>query len=163
VGVATQNPVLRERYHGQADHVVNFFTFIAEEVRGYLAQLGFRSLDEAIGAVERLRIDEDRAAASGLDLDLESILTVPTDLSGPVSRDFAGELDLRLREAAEDAIVGGRPVRIGSRIENTDRSAGTLLGHHITRTHGERGLPEDTIVLELDGTAGQSLGAYLPA
>ena len=173
VGVATQNPVLRERYHGQADHVVNFFTFIAEEVRGYLAQLGFRSLDEAIGAVERLRIDEDRAAASGLDLDLESILTVPTDLSGsttgarkcagPVNRDFAGELDLRLLEAAEDAIVGGRPVRIGSRIENTDRSAGTLLGHHITRTHGERGLPEDTIVLELDGTAGQSLGAYLPA
>src|SRR5699024_12431478 len=82
VGVATQNPVLRERYHGQADHVVNFFTFSAEEVRGYLAQLGFRSLDEALGAVERLRIDEDRAAASGLDLDLESILTVPTDLSG---------------------------------------------------------------------------------
>src|SRR5699024_11481204 len=70
---------------------------------------------------------------------------------------------LRLLEAAEDAIVAGRPVRIGSRIENTDRSAGTLLGHHITRAHGARGLPEDTIVLELAGTAGQSLGAYLPA
>jgi glutamate synthase (NADPH/NADH) large chain len=111
VGVATQNPVLRERYQGQADHVVNFFTFIAEEVRGYLAQLGFRSLDEAIGAVERLRIDQERAAASGLDLDLESILTVPADLNGstegprkcagPVIRDFAGELDLRLLDQAE--------------------------------------------------------------
>ncbi|WP_220087765.1 glutamate synthase-related protein, partial [Burkholderia multivorans] len=82
VGVATQNPVLRSRYQGQADHVVNFFTFIAEEVRGYLAQLGFRSLDEAIGAVERLRIDEERAEASGINLHLDQILTVPGDLSG---------------------------------------------------------------------------------
>src|SRR5699024_5383877 len=148
VGVATQNPVQRQRYHGQADHVVNFFAFMAEEERGYLAQLGFRSLDDAIGADERLRIDEDRAAASGLDLDLESILTVPTGLSGSpagarrcaglVIRDVAGELGLRRLDAAEDAIVAGRPVRFGSRIENTDRSAGTLLGHYITRAHGGR-------------------------
>ncbi|WP_209373148.1 glutamate synthase large subunit [Brevibacterium renqingii] len=172
VGIATQNPVLRERYRGQADHVVNFFTFIAEEVRGHLAQLGFRTLDEAIGAVERLRIDVERAAATGLHLDLQSILTVPADPSGsttgarkgsgPVTRDFAGELDPRLLEQAGEAIATGRPVTISSRIENTDRSVGTLLGHHVTRSHAARGLPEDTIRLELGGTAGQSLGAYLP-
>src|SRR5699024_1581379 len=80
--------------------------------------------------------------------------------AGPVIRDFAGELDLRLLEAAEDAIVAGRPVRIGSRIETTDRSAGTLLGHHITRTHGERGLPEATIVLERAGLSGGTISVH---
>ncbi|MGO0602841.1 glutamate synthase large subunit [Brevibacterium linens] len=172
VGVATQNPKLRERFHGQADHVVNFFTFIAEEVRAYLAALGLRSLDEAIGAVERLSIDEERAAATGLDLDLASILKVPVDLHGssdvarkcgqPVDRDFADELDLRLLEQARDAISEGTETTITAAIENTDRSAGTLLGHHVTLAHGQAGLPEHTIRLELRGTAGQSLGAYLP-
>ncbi|MGO1291303.1 MAG: glutamate synthase subunit alpha, partial [Brevibacterium linens] len=167
-----QNPKLRERFHGQADHVVNFFTFIAEEVRAYLAALGLRSLDEAIGAVERLSIDEERAAATGLDLDLASILKVPVDLHGssdvarkcgePVDRDFADELDLRLLEQARDAISEGTETTITSAIENTDRSAGTLLGHHVTLAHGQAGLPEHTIRLELRGTAGQSLGAYLP-
>ncbi|MGO2860020.1 MAG: glutamate synthase large subunit [Brevibacterium sp.] len=173
VGVATQNPVLRQRYQGQADHVVNFFTFIAEEVRGYLAHLGFRSLDEAIGAVERLRIDEERAQRSGLALDLSQILTVPADLhgntegarkcAGPVRRDFADELDPRLLEQAREAIDTGVPVTITSEIANTDRSVGTLLGHHVTLAHADRGLPADTIRLQLHGTAGQSLGAYLPS
>ncbi|TSI17853.1 glutamate synthase large subunit [Brevibacterium aurantiacum] len=172
VGVATQNPKLRERFHGQADHVVNFFTFIAEEVRGYLAQLGLRSLDEAIGAVERLRIDEKRAEASGLDLDLASILTVPEDVHGntavlrkrttEVNRDFAGELDLRLLAEAGESIESGAQVTITSAIENTDRSVGTLLGHNVTLAHAEAGLPEHTIRLDLHGTAGQSLGAFLP-
>lgn len=172
VGVATQNPKLRERFHGQADHVVNFFTFIAEEVRGYLAQLGLRSLDEAIGAVERLRIDEKRAEASGLDLDLASILTVPEDVHGntevprkrttEVNRDFAGELDLRLLAEAGESIESGATVTITSAIENTDRSVGTLLGHNVTLAHAEAGLPEHTIRLDLHGTAGQSLGAFLP-
>ncbi|MCM1012510.1 MULTISPECIES: glutamate synthase large subunit [unclassified Brevibacterium] len=172
VGVATQNPLLRSRYTGQADHVVNFFTFIAEEVRGYLAQLGFRTLDEAIGAVERLRVDEDRARESGLDLDLSTILTVPGNLSGDTSvarkcagqvfRDFHGELDPQLLEQAREAIETKSPVTISSTVVNTDRSVGTLLGHHVTRAHADRGLPEDTIRLELHGTAGQSLGAYLP-
>ncbi|RAA69521.1 glutamate synthase subunit alpha, partial [Burkholderia multivorans] len=147
-------------------------TFIAEEVRGYLAQLGFRSLDEAIGAVERLRIDEERAEASGLNLHLDQILTVPGDLSGDVSvnrkstgqvfRTFAGEVDLTFLEQAEDAIATKAPVTISASVVNTDRSVGTLLGHHVTKTWAERGLPEDTIRLELHGTAGQSLGAYLP-
>ena len=172
VGVATQNPKLRERFHGQADHVVNFFTFIAEEVRGYLAALGLRSLDEAIGAVERLRVDEERAAASGLDLDLESILKVPADVHGRtdverkcstgVDRDFAEELDLRLLAQAREAITSGNELTITSAIENTDRSVGTLLGHHVTLEHADAGLPEHTIRLDLHGTAGQSLGAYLP-
>ena len=172
VGVATQNPKLRERFHGQADHVVNFFTFIAEEVRGYLAQLGLRSLDEAIGAVERLRIDADRAAASGLDLDLTPILTVPTDLDGsPASarvsrtrtpRDFTGELDDRLLEQAGEEITAGTPVHLNAEVANTDRSVGTLLGHRVTQAHGGDGLPSGTVRVSLNGTAGQSLGAFLP-
>lgn len=172
VGVATQNPKLRERFRGQADHVVNFFTFIAEEVRGYLAELGLRTLDEAIGAVERLRIDEEQERASGLNLDLASILKVPEDIHGNttaarkcttgVDRDFAGELDLRLLAEAEESIRSGTEVTITSAIENTDRSVGTLLGHHVTRAHADRGLPEHTIRLKLHGTAGQSLGAFLP-
>ncbi|UVI34477.1 glutamate synthase large subunit [Brevibacterium spongiae] len=172
VGVATQNPQLRERFHGQADHVVNFFTFIAEEVRGYLAQLGLRSLDEAIGAVERLRIDEQRAAASGLDLDLAPILTVPTDIHGDTAsvrtsgnrspREFAGELDLELLQQAEDAIIAGSPIEITTQVENTHRSVGTLLGHRVTTAHGGSGLPTGTVRVRLHGTAGQSLGAFLP-
>jgi glutamate synthase (NADPH/NADH) large chain len=172
VGVATQNPKLRERFAGQADHVVNFFTFIAEEVRAHLARLGLRSLDEAIGAVERLRIDEERAAASGLGLDLAPILTVPTDIHGEPARvrtsrnrsprDFTGELDVDLLRRAESSIGASTPIELSASIGNTDRSVGTLLGHKVTMAHGGNGLPAGTVRVNLHGTAGQSLGAFLP-
>ncbi|WP_309130161.1 glutamate synthase large subunit [Brevibacterium sp.] len=172
VGVATQNPVLRERFHGKAEHVVNFFTFLATEVRELLAELGFRSLDEAIGAVEHLAIDPDRARALAPELDLTPILQSPRPVSGAapirrsaerVHRDFSAELDARLLEQVGDAVRSGLPVRVSAEVVNTDRSVGTLLGHHLTLAHAEAGLSDDTITVDLHGTAGQSLGAFLPA
>jgi glutamate synthase (NADPH/NADH) large chain len=122
VGVATQNPKLRERFHGQADHVVNFFTFIAEEVRAYLAALGLRSLDEAIGAVERLSIDEERAAATGLDLDLASILKVPTSTStaAPTSHEMRRTRHRGLRRRARPPTARTGPRRPSRGRETTD-------------------------------------------
>jgi len=169
VGVATQNPVLRERFSGTPEFVVNFFEFLAEEVREYLAELGFRSLDEAIGRTELL--DIDRAVhhwkADGLDLrpilegpvfaeDVPRIKTVEQDHE--IDEHFDNEL-IRL---SGDALEHGGPVRIDLPVRNTARAVGTMLGHEVTLRHGEEGLATDTIDVTLTGSAGQSLGAFLP-
>jgi len=169
VGVATQNPVLRERFTGTPEFVVNFFEFLAEEVREYLAELGFRSLDEAIGRTELL--DIDRAVhhwkADGLDLrpilegpvfadDVPRIKTVEQDHE--IDEHFDNEL-IRL---SGDALEHGGPVRIDLPVRNTARAVGTMLGHEVTLRHGEEGLATDTIDVTLTGSAGQSLGAFLP-
>ena len=170
VGVATQNPELRSRFAGKPEFVVNFFEFIAEEVREHLAQLGFRSLEEAIGHVEML---DTRAAvshwkASGLDLTpiLESPSVAPgASLHQSVAQDHGLDraLDKELIALCAPALESGEPVRAQLSIRNVNRTVGTMLGAEVTRRHGGAGLPEGTIDLTFTGSAGQSFGAFLPA
>lgn len=170
VGVATQNPELRERFTGQADHVVNFFTFIAEEVRELLAQLGYRSIDEAVGDTAALDIDEAISHWKAEGLDLTPILrgpqfdeTHPRRCSSQQTHDIEAHFDHFLIAAADDALERREPVAIESSVRNVDRAVGTLLGHEVTRRYGAAGLPAHTIDVTLTGAAGQSLGAFLPA
>ncbi|MFF7649806.1 glutamate synthase large subunit [Streptomyces sp. NPDC007983] len=174
VGIATQNPVLRERYSGQAEFVVNFFRFIAEEVRELLAELGFRTLDEAIGHAELL--DTSRAVrhwkAQGLDLG--PLLYVPELPDGAVRHQvveqdhgLAKALDNELIKLAADALnadsaEAAQPVRAQVAIRNINRTVGTMLGHEVTRKFGGAGLPDDTIDITFTGSAGQSFGAFVP-
>ena len=167
VGVATQNPALREKFDGKAEFVVNFFEFIAEEVREYLSQLGFRTLEEAIGHVEKLdsRPAVNHWKASGLDLS-PILARVDTDspLHSTTTQDHGlGEsLDVKLIELARQAIEQGTPVKEETNVRNVDRTVGTVLGHVVTKATKGAGLPDDTIDITLTGTAGQSFGAFLP-
>lgn len=169
VGVATQNPELRQRYTGKAEFVVNFFEFIAEEVRSYLASLGFRSLDEAIGEVGL--IDPSEAVqhwkAEGLDLTpvLSETPTWEDDHRSQVrSQDHSLEkaLDNTLIQLCEGALEYKEPLQLELPIRNVNRTVGTMLGHEITRRYGAVGLPQDTIDITFTGSAGQSFGAFLP-
>jgi len=169
VGVATQNPVLREKFAGKPEFVENFFRFIATEVREYLAQLGFKTLDEAIGHSEIL--DTRKAIshwkASGLDLtpilhkveiDKDASLHQTTTQDHGLSK----ALDNKLIEICQPALQKGDLVRAQVEIRNVNRTVGTMLGSQITRKFGGQGLPEGTIELTFNGTAGQSFGAFIP-
>ena len=169
VGVATQDPELRKKFSGTPEFVVNFFEFIAEEVRELLAELGFRSLDEAIGHSEALDLSGaiDHWKADGLDL--SPILYVPPLLEGEERRHTTGQdhkleeaLDARLLPQAQSTIDGGEPVTITTPIQNVHRSVGTQLGFHLTSKHGAEGLPDESIVVDATGSAGNSLGAFVP-
>lgn len=170
VGVATQNPVLRERFSGKPEFVVNFMEFIAEEVREYLAELGFRSLDEAVGHNELLDVNGavEHWKASGLDL--APILEGPvfaSDVPRRAMRTQDHELDqhfdVQLIERAQDVIAHGGHIAIDLPIRNTERAVGTMLGNRVTLAHGANGLPSGSIEVNLTGSAGQSFGAFLPA
>ncbi|GHF06613.1 glutamate synthase [Amycolatopsis deserti] len=170
VGVATQSPELRKRYTGQAEHVVNYFKFVAQEVRELLAELGFRTLDEAIGRADVLDTDEavDHWKASGLDL--KPIFEMPTETPyGGARRKIREQdhglehaLDRTLIQLSEAALEDAHPVRLELPVRNVNRTVGTLLGSEITRRYGGEGLPDGTIHIRLVGSAGQSLGAFLP-
>jgi len=174
VGIATQNPTLRSRYSGKAEYVVNFFEFIAEEVRELLAELGFRTLEEAVGHAELL--DTSRAVdhwkAQGFDL--APLLHVPELPDGAVLHQATAQdhglekaLDNQLIKLAADALQAdtaeaAQPVRAQIAIRNTNRTVGTMLGHEVTKKFGGAGLPDDTIDLTFTGSAGQSFGAFVP-
>jgi glutamate synthase (NADPH/NADH) large chain len=168
VGVATQNPILRSRFTGQAQHVVNFFMFLAEEVREYLAALGFRSLDEAIGHSELL--DANRAInhwkADGLDL--TPILAAPAPSSGPLRRftlqdhELEKHFDHQLIALSTSALEDAQSVVIELPINNTAQAVGTMLGHEVTKRYASEGLPTGTIDIRVSGSAGQSFGAFIP-
>ena len=169
VGVATQNPVLREKFTGKPEFVENFFRFIATEVREYLAELGFKSLDEAIGHSEIL--DTRKAIshwkASGLDLspilhkvDIDKNASLHQTTTQDHGLDKA--LDNKLIEICQPALLKGDLVRAQFEIRNVNRTVGTMLGSQITRKYGGQGLPEGTIELTFNGTAGQSFGAFIP-
>jgi len=169
VGVATQNPELRSRFDGHADFVVNFFEFVAQEVREYLAQLGFRTLEDAVGRVEVLRTRKaiEHWKAQGLDLSpiLHQVeLPEGAPLHAVTTQDHGLEdkLDSQLLQIAEPALARGELVRADLTVRNVDRTVGTILGHHVTKATLGKGLPENTIDLTLRGTAGQSFGAFLP-
>jgi len=170
VGVATQNPVLRERFSGQPEFVETFFEFIAQEVRELLAQLGFRSLDEAIGHAELLDVERAVNHWKARGLDLEPILHVPSLPEGTPRRQMieqdhglAQALDIQLIELCAPALERGEPVRAALTIRNVNRTVGTMLGSEVTRRHGGAGLPDETIDLTFTGSAGQSFGAFVPA
>jgi glutamate synthase (NADPH/NADH) large chain len=167
VGVATQNPELRKRFSGKPEFIVNFFEFLAQEVREYLAALGFRSMAEAVGHAELL----DAARAVGhwkaAGLDLSKVLHVPAqagDRHCTTSQDHGLEkaLDNTLILLAEGALEHGTPVRLELPVRNVNRTVGTMLGSEVTRRWGGGGLPDDTIDVSLAGSAGQSFGAFLP-
>ncbi len=169
VGIATQNPVLRERYSGQAEYVVTFFEYVAQEVRELLAELGFRSLDEAIGHAEVLDATEavDHWKAQGLDI--APIFHVPQLPEGAVRHCVSAQdhgldkaLDNELVEICEPALERGEPVRAQLEIRNVNRTVGTILGHELTKRYRGEGLPDGTIDLTFTGSAGQSFGAFVP-
>ncbi|MGN8025784.1 glutamate synthase large subunit [Microbacterium sp. 22242] len=169
VGVATQNPVLRERFTGKPEFVVNFMEFIAEEVREHLAALGFRSLEEIVGRADLLRTDAAIRHWKADGLDLTPMLegpAFPADEPRRSRRTQDHELDKHfdapLLEQAREAIERGTPISFDLPIRNTERAVGTMLGHAVTTRHGADGLPDGTIDIALHGTAGQSLGAFLP-
>ncbi|MFI0709260.1 glutamate synthase large subunit [Streptomyces inhibens] len=174
VGIATQNPALRERFNGKAEYVVNFFEFIAEEVRELLAELGFRSLEEAVGHAELLDTAKavDHWKAQGLDL--APLLHVPELPEGAVRHQITVQdhglekaLDNELIKLAADALSAdtaeaAQPVRAQVAVRNINRTVGTMLGHEVTKKFGGAGLPDDTIDITFTGSAGQSFGAFLP-
>ncbi|MEU8037333.1 glutamate synthase large subunit [Streptosporangium sp. NPDC049078] len=169
VGVATQNPELRKRFTGKPEFVVNFFEFVAEEIREYLAALGFRSIDEAVGHAELLDTTpaENHWKASGLDL--APILHQPelpegASLRRTVEQDhgLAKALDNTLIQLAEGALKGGSRVTLDLPIRNVNRTVGTMLGHEVTKRYGGAGLPDNTIDVRFTGSAGNSFGAFLP-
>ncbi|MFD8954557.1 glutamate synthase large subunit [Streptomyces xanthophaeus] len=174
VGIATQNPVLRDRFSGKPEFVVNFFEFIAEEVREILAELGFRTLEEAVGHAELLDTTKAVAHWKAQGLDLEPLFYVPELPEGAVrhaliEQDHGLEkaLDNELIKLAADALnadsaEAAQPVRAQVAIRNINRTVGTMLGHEVTKKFGGAGLPDDTIDLTFTGSAGQSFGAFVP-
>ncbi|HSP53744.1 MAG TPA: glutamate synthase-related protein, partial [Cryobacterium sp.] len=170
VGVATQNPELRKRFTGKAEHVVNFFEFIAQEVREYLAELGFRSLDEAIGHREVLDVNGALTHWKASGLDLSPILVGPDFSAGeprqsgrPQEHELELHFDNELIRQSASVLEHGGQVSITLPIRNTERAVGTMLGHEVTVRHGENGLPSGSIDVTLTGSAGQSFGAFLPS
>ncbi|MDG4861795.1 glutamate synthase large subunit [Streptomyces sp. T-3] len=174
VGIATQNPTLRDRFTGKPEFVVNFFEFIAEEVRELLAELGFRTIEEAVGHAELL--DTERAVShwKAQGLDLEPLFHVPDLPEGAVRHQLIAQdhglekaLDNELIKLAADALAANsvedaQPVRARVAIRNINRTVGTMLGHEVTKKFGGAGLPEDTVDITFTGSAGQSFGAFVP-
>jgi glutamate synthase (NADPH) large chain len=169
VGVATQNPELRKRFSGKPEFVVNFFEFIAEEVRELLAQLGFRSIEEAIGHAEVLDTSKAVAHWKAHGLDLSPIFHVPTTpYAGQANFNTKAQdhglqhaLDNLLIERAAPALERGDAVAIETTVRNVNRTVGTMLGHEVTKRYPQ-GLPDGTIDISMTGSAGQSFGAFLP-
>jgi glutamate synthase (NADPH/NADH) large chain len=169
VGIATQNPELRARFSGKPEFVTNFFEFIAEEVREYLAAMGFRSIQEAVGHVEFIDAVEavDHWKAEGLDI--SPLLAVPENpynqtMHHSVLQEHGLDeaLDMQLIAASTAALEKGTPVQLSFPIRNVNRTVGTMLGSALTKKWGGAGLPDATIAIEFTGSAGQSFGAFVP-
>ncbi len=167
VGVATQDPVLRKRFTGQPEHVINYFFFVAEELRQIMADMGFRTMEEMIGRVDRIDMRQaiDHWKAQGIDLG--KLLHVVDTKGAPLHRTEGQDhgldkaLDQVLIASAEPALERQEPVRIEQEVRNVNRTVGTMLSGEIARRHGHEGLPDNTIQLRLTGVAGQSFGAWL--
>ncbi len=170
VGVATQNPVLRERFNGKPEFVENFFMFIAEEVRELMAQLGFRTINEMVGQVGALDTTKAGEHWKAHKLDLTPVLYEPEsafmnqDLYCSSRQDHGLDkaLDQQLITQSREALDSGSPVRFSTKITNVNRTVGTMLGHEVTKAYGGQGLPDGTIDITFDGSAGNSFGAFVP-
>ena len=169
VGIATQDPELRKQFTGQPEFIENFFRFVAEDVRRHMAALGFRTMDEMIGRVDRINFKPALSHWKASGLDLSQILhqpAVPADAPRRcvIAQDHGLDtaLDNQLIAASRDAIERGQPVELHYPIRNVHRTVGTMLGSEITRRYGAAGLPDDRITINFTGSAGQSFGAFLP-
>ena len=168
VGVATQDPVLRKRFTGQPEHVINYFFFVAEELREIMAKLGFRTLNEMTGRVDKLDMLHAIHHWKAKGVDLTRLLHQAQPKPGVAiyncetqNHNLQTALDHDLITAAAPAIESGQPVRLERKVRNVDRTVGAMLSGEVARRHGHAGLPEDTIVVRFEGTAGQSFGAFL--
>jgi glutamate synthase (NADPH/NADH) large chain len=167
VGIATQRPELRARFSGQPENVVKFFWFIGEQVRQLMAKLGYRTMDEMIGQTERLEMRKSINHWKASSIDLSDLLyrpDLPHDVRNTGKQDHGLEkaLDMQLLELAAPALERGEKVQIELPIENINRTVGTILGSEVSRKYGLEALPDKTIEIEFTGSAGQSLGAWLP-
>ncbi len=168
VGVATQDPALRKKFTGQPEHVVNYFFFVAEEVRELMAQMGIRKFEDLIGRSDLLDVRKGITHWKAKGLDFSKIFHQPK-VAGEVARrhvesqdhELGKALDNELIAQAKEALDGQRVVTIETRICNVNRSVGTMLSHEVAKRYGNAGLPDDTIRVKLRGTAGQSFGAFL--
>jgi glutamate synthase (ferredoxin) len=170
VGVATQDPELRKRFSGKPEYVVTFFRFLAQEVREYMARLGFRTMDEMIGRADKLDFKPALAHWKARGLDLSTILYQP-DMPPEVARHRVRPQDHALEKSLDattiipacgEAIEHAKPVTLSLPIRNVNRTVGTMLGYHVTKRWGGAGLPDDTIRIDFTGSAGQSFGAFVP-
>ncbi|KAF8905962.1 NADPH-dependent glutamate synthase [Gymnopilus junonius] len=169
VGIATQDPQLRAKFAGQPEQVINFFYYLAEELRGYMAKLGFRTINEMVGRADMLKVNEKLRTPKTAHLDLSAILK-PAWQMRPGAATYRVRqqdhklyirLDNKFIDESEPALTKGLPVHIECDVVNTDRALGTSLSHRISKLYGEEGLPKDTIHIQMKGSAGQSLGAFL--
>ncbi|KAI0013300.1 glutamate synthase [Xylariaceae sp. FL0662B] len=169
VGIATQDPELRKKFTGTPEHVINFFYYVANELRAIMAQLGFRTINEMVGHVECLKVRDDLRTNKTSNIDLSLILTPAHKLRPGVAtfnvrkqdHRLYVRLDNKLISEAELTLDKGLPSRIECDIVNTDRAMGTSLSYHISKRYGEAGLPMDTVHVNIKGSAGQSFGAFL--
>jgi len=168
VGIATQDPELRKRFTGQPEHVINFFFYIAEQMRQYMAELGFRTVDKMVGRVDMLDVQPAVNHWKARGIDLSAVLHNP-ELPGRVARHcvqaqdhgLQTALDYKLMEQAKPALENRTPVEMEFPIRNVHRTVGAMLSGEIARRYGSEGLPDDTIRVRLTGSAGQSFGAFL--
>ncbi|OLZ39671.1 glutamate synthase subunit alpha [Natrinema saccharevitans] len=165
VGVATQREDLRKRFPGEPEHVINYMTFIAQELREIMAELGYETIDEMIGQVDALAQRDDVDHPKARNVDLSEVLADPgSEVRRKIreqDHELEDQLDRDLIEAAADAIEDQEPVALETEVTNVDRTVGAMLSNRITDRYGEPGLPEDTITVDVEGTAGQSFGAFL--
>ena len=165
VGVATQDENLRQRFPGEPQHVINYMTFIAQELREIMAELGFEAVEEMIGRVDVLRQRDDVEHERAQKLDLSAVLAEPAGddryKTEPQTHEIDGALDWDLIEGASDAIATGEPVHLDREISTVNRAVGATLSNRISKRHGTDGLADDTITVNFGGTAGQSFGAFL--
>jgi len=170
VGVATQDPALREKFTGKPEYVVNYFRMIAQEVREWMSKLGFRTIDEMVGRMDRLDVKKAIEHWKAKKLDLADMLKMPKAAAGVGTRKMEEQdhglikaLDNALIGMANDALESRKPVEINLPIRNANRTVGTMLGAEVTRRYGADGLPDNTIRINFKGSAGQSFGAFMPS
>ncbi|KIL69620.1 hypothetical protein M378DRAFT_97356 [Amanita muscaria Koide BX008] len=169
VGIATQDPQLRAKFAGQPEQVINFFYYLAEELRGYMAKLGFRTINEMVGRADMLKVNEKLRTPKTTHLDLSQILKPAWQMRpGAATYRVRSQdhklyirLDNKFIDESEPALTKGLPVHIECDVTNTDRALGTSLSYRVSKQYGEEGLPKDTIHIRMRGSAGQSLGAFL--
>lgn len=169
VGIATQDPVLRAKFAGAPEHVVNFFYYVATELREIMAKLGFRTIDEMVGRTEKLKVNDAWRTTKTAALDLSPLLTPAHTIRPGVATRKVKKQDHRLHTRVDNKIVGeaeealekGLPVLINAEVVNTDRAVGATISYQVSRKYGEKGLPSDTIHVDFIGSAGQSFGAFL--
>jgi glutamate synthase domain-containing protein 3 len=168
VGVATQDPVLRKRFTGKPEYVINFMRFVAQEVRQFMAQLGFKTMDEMIGRSDLIEVNGAVSHWKTRGLDFSRVLARPDRDAGQPLRcvskqvhDFSNSLDVSIIEQAKVSIEDKKPVSLAMPIRNRNRTVGAMLSSEISKRYGSAGLPADTIKVKFTGAAGQSFGAFL--